>query len=60
VQNSVLEGEITEAKFEKFKRELNDIIEKDKDSIIFFILREQYYAKKEILGVVKNDLDNIL
>ncbi|MGC8979820.1 CRISPR-associated endonuclease Cas2 [Caldisericum sp.] len=51
---------MTEAKFEKFKRELNDIIEKDKDSIIFYILREQYYAKKEILGVVKNDLDNIL
>jgi len=29
IQNSVLEGEITESKFEKLKYELNDVIDND-------------------------------
>ncbi|MBC7320311.1 CRISPR-associated endonuclease Cas2, partial [bacterium] len=39
VQNSVLEGEITEAKFEKLKMELINIINPEEDSIIFYIMR---------------------
>ena len=35
VQNSVLEGEIAEAQFEKLKHELNGIIKKEYDSLIF-------------------------
>jgi len=60
IQNSVLEGEITEAKLEKLKAELKKIIEPDTDSVIFFKLREKYYAKKEILGHEKNDTSNII
>jgi len=50
IQNSVLEGEITQAKFEKLKTELNDIIDKDEDSIVFYIFRSTIYSDKEILG----------
>jgi len=60
IQNSVFEGEITEAKLEKLKKELEDIINKNEDSIIFYTLREQYYAKREIMGVSKNDLGNVI
>lgn len=60
IQNSVFEGEITEAKLEKLKKELEDIINKNEDSIIFYTLREQYYTKREIMGVSKNDPGNVI
>ncbi|MGC8943951.1 MAG: CRISPR-associated endonuclease Cas2 [Caldisericia bacterium] len=53
IQNSVLEGEITVAKYEKLKMELLDIINKDEDSVIFYILRTTMYSKREIIGLSK-------
>jgi len=53
IQNSVLEGEITVAKYEKLKMELLDIINKDEDSVIFYILRTTIYSKREIIGLSK-------
>ncbi len=60
IQNSVFEGEITEAKMEKLKVELRKTIEQETDSVIFFKLREKYYAEKEILGQERNDTSNII
>ena len=53
IQNSVLEGEITEAKFEKLKLELKKVIKEDEDSVVFYILRTTMYSKREILGQTK-------
>ena len=60
VQNSVLEGEITKAKFVKLKSELNNIIDKNEDSIIFYILRDTKYSSREILGVEKQVNNNFI
>jgi CRISPR-associated protein Cas2 len=60
IQNSVLEGEITESKFEKLKYELNDVIDNDLDSVIFYISRTKRYLKKEIIGREKNDVSTII
>ena len=53
IQNSVLEGEITIAKYEKLKSEIMDIINEEEDSIVFYILRTTKYSKREILGLTK-------
>ncbi|MGH7799623.1 MAG: CRISPR-associated endonuclease Cas2 [Thermodesulfobacteriota bacterium] len=53
VQNSVLEGEITEAQFEKLKHELKGIIKKEHDSLIFYTFRTIKYSERELLGVKK-------
>ncbi|MGF7400979.1 CRISPR-associated endonuclease Cas2 [Thermoanaerobacterium thermosaccharolyticum] len=53
VQNSVLEGEISDANLKKLKIELNRIIDKDEDSVIFYILRTTKYSEREILGLEK-------
>lgn len=53
VQNSVLEGEISDANLKKFKIELNRIIDQDEDSVIFYILRTTKYSEREILGLEK-------
>ncbi|HHY53731.1 MAG TPA: CRISPR-associated endonuclease Cas2, partial [Clostridiales bacterium] len=49
-----------ESKLEKLKTELKKIIEPEKDSIIFFKLREAYLTKKEIIGREKHDTSNII
>lgn len=53
VQNSALEGEITEAKFEKLKLELKKTIKKDEDSILFYLFREKTYTSREAMGIEK-------
>ncbi|MCX7942663.1 MAG: CRISPR-associated endonuclease Cas2 [Dictyoglomaceae bacterium] len=59
VQNSVLEGEITEGKFEKLKMEIKRVINPDEDSVIFYIFRTTKYTEREILGIEKNKKDNM-
>ena len=60
VQNSVFEGEITEAKLEKLKNELKKIIKEDEDSVIIYIFKIGWYNKKETLGVKKGGDEIIL
>jgi len=60
VQNSVLEGEISEANLKKLKIELSRIIDKDEDSVIFYILRTTKYSGREILGLRKGGEDIII
>lgn len=59
VQNSVLEGEITEANFLKLKMELAKIINEEEDSIIFYNFRTTKYYKRESMGIKKGGDDNI-
>lgn len=60
IQNSVLEGEITESKFERLKREIELIIEEEEDSVIFYIMRTTKYSERQIIGIEKNKREQIL
>jgi len=60
VQNSVLEGEITEAKFFKLKSELQKVINEDEDSVIFYTFRTKLYTSREVIGKEKGSLDFII
>lgn len=60
VQNSVFEGELTEAKFQKCINELLKVIHREEDSIYFYRLENQIGYEKRILGLEKNLTDNIL
>jgi len=53
VQNSVLEGEISDAKYEKLKVEITKTIKTEEDSVIFYILRTTRYTDREIMGLKK-------
>ena len=53
VQNSVLEGEISEANFKKLKLELKRVINEKEDSVIFYILRTTKYSERETMGIKK-------
>ncbi|MGI5875587.1 MAG: CRISPR-associated endonuclease Cas2 [Dethiobacteria bacterium] len=60
VQNSVLEGEITEATLYKLKMELKKIIKENEDSIIIYSLRTTNYSTREIMGLEKGSSDEII
>ena len=50
VQNSVCEGEISQAGFEKLKAELKSKINEKEDSAILYTLRTAKYSKRELTG----------
>lgn len=60
VQNSVFEGEISQANFRKLKGELSSVIDKDYDSVIFYVLRTTKYSERQIMGVQKGGEDLFL
>jgi CRISPR-associated protein Cas2 len=61
IQNSVLEGEISESQLFKLKKEIGSLIDGEEgDSIIIFRSREEKWLNREILGCEKRSIDNIL
>jgi len=60
VQNSVFEGEISEANYKKLKMEFSQIINEKEDSIIFYTFRTTKYSSREMMGVKKGGDDNII
>jgi CRISPR-associated protein Cas2 len=55
VQNSVFEGELTEAQLARLQRALQKIIDPEEDSILFYLLRTPAYLERQTLGIVKNE-----
>jgi CRISPR-associated protein Cas2 len=60
VQNSVFEGELTEARLQEVKTGLKRIIKMEKDSILFYQLQYQKSVKREIMGQDKNPTDTLI
>lgn len=60
VQNSVLEGELTLAQYARLKHDLNRVINKDYDSVIFYKLRTTKYTERETIGVKKGGEEEFL
>lgn len=60
IQNSVFEGELTEAKLKELLSEAGKIMNKEKDSMIVFKSRQEKWLEKMVIGQEKNELDNII
>lgn len=60
VQNSVFEGEISEAKLVKLKMELKKIINENEDSVIIYTFRSAWYTNRETMGVKKGGEELII
>jgi len=58
IQNSVFEGEVTLAEYERIKNGIKELIDESEDSIVIYKLRSS--PKRDIMGVEKNPLDDIL
>ena len=60
IQNSVLEGELSEAKLRELKMKINGIINESEDSVIVFTNKMGYNMNKQILGKERMSTDNFL
>jgi CRISPR-associated protein Cas2 len=60
IQNSVLEGELTEVKLKELLAKAEKLMDKQEDSLIVFKSREQRWLDKQIVGLEKNPIDNFL
>lgn len=56
IQNSVFEGELTEAQMEEMLYKAKDIMNQDEDSLIIFSMSTNKYLDKKIIGLDKTDL----
>lgn len=60
IQNSVLEGEITEIKLKELKNKAWAIMEEETDSLIIFKSRDKKWLEKEIVGKELGGTNNFL
>lgn len=60
IQNSVFEGEITEAKLLELKYKAQLIMDEETDSLIIFKTRQEKWLDKEIVGKERQNLDTFL
>ena len=60
IQNSVFEGEISEAQIIKLKYELQKSLRPDKDSVIVFKSRNSRWLEKEMWALKDDKLDNFI
>ncbi len=60
IQNSVFEGELSEAKLRELKMRTKGIIDDTEDSVIVFTNKMGYNMDKQILGKERMSTDNFL
>ena len=60
IQNSVFEGELSESKLVKMKAGLEKIIISGRDSVLLWVMRDNHFVDRQILGIEKLPVDNIL
>ena len=60
IQNSVFEGEVTESEFEDIYKGLIEIIDEETDSIIIYKVRMEELVNREVLGIEKSPIEEIL
>lgn len=60
IQNSVFEGEVTESEFELIYDGLMGIIDEEVDSVIIYKLRMEELLNREVLGIEKSPISEIL
>ncbi|WP_333785382.1 CRISPR-associated endonuclease Cas2 [Thermocrinis sp.] len=60
VQKSVFEGSLNLSGIERLKYEILKVVDREKDSVIIYILDETTNYKREILTNTKDPTDNLL
>ncbi|WP_042684206.1 CRISPR-associated endonuclease Cas2 [Methermicoccus shengliensis] len=54
IQNSVFEGELTEADFERVRAGLKKLIEEAEDMVVIYRLQSERAMKREVIGTDKS------
>lgn len=60
VQNSVFEGELTDAQLEELKHKISQLMKPEEDSVIIYCLGSSRYYNREVIGVEKSSSDQFV
>lgn len=60
IQKSVFEGEITEGKLAKMESEIMEVIDREKDSVIFYTIPDGVKIKRRIITNLPDPTKNVL
>lgn len=60
VQNSVLEGELTEAEYMKIMNGLRDVIDESQDNVICYKTKDRKYLAVDEIGTKKAEITTII
>jgi CRISPR-associated protein Cas2 len=60
VQNSVFEGELTEAQIETVKAGLRRLLSEETDSVLIYTARDRRWLSRETLGRERGETGNLL
>jgi CRISPR-associated protein Cas2 len=60
VQNSVFEGELTLAQLEEIKVGISRHIDKEKDHLVIYQVRDKELLKKDAIGTLKSEPSTII
>ena len=60
VQNSVFEGELTDAQRETVKAGLRRLLNDDIDSVLIYTARDQRWLARESMGRERSEIGNLL
>lgn len=60
VQNSVLEGNVTEAELRGMKSSLKNIVDTSEDSILIYKVSTEKYIDREEIGQTKGDIGKFI
>ena len=60
IQNSVFEGDLSEAKLRELEAKIHSIVDSEEDSVILFTNKMDYNMNKQIIGKERKSIDNFL
>ena len=60
VQNSVFEGELTDAQIEMVKAGLGRLLNDEADSILIYTARDQRWLTRESMGRQRSEISNVV
>lgn len=60
VQNSVFEGELTDAQIETVKAGLRRLLSDDADSVLVYTARDQRWLTRETMGRERSEISNLV
>lgn len=60
VQNSVFEGELTDAGYRMLTYGIKSLIEEEEDAIVIYKFRTTKYMEREVIGIEKGLTGNII
>ena len=60
IQNSLFEGEVSEADLEEIKMGLKEIIDEEEDMIVIYRFRARNAMRREVMGVEKGAVEEVI